>query len=146
MDNLRELYQQVIIEHSRNPRNFDNLNEDGQCANGFNPLCGDKLRLCISTENNTITNIRFKGEGCAISTSSASLLTEHLKGKTIDEAHKIFNAFQDMLINKAEATESLGKLSVLHGVAEFPSRIKCATLAWHAMIAALEGDKQVSTE
>ncbi len=146
MDNLRELYQQVVIDHSRNPRNFDNLNEDGQCANGFNPLCGDKLRLCVSLHNNTITAVRFKGEGCAISTASASLLTQHLVGKNITEATEIFTDFQNMIVHNKPATQRLGKLSVLQGVAEFPSRIKCATLAWHALMAALNNESEVSTE
>jgi nitrogen fixation NifU-like protein len=147
MDNLRELYQQVIIDHSRNPRNFDNLNEDAKCANGFNPLCGDKLRLCVLINNDhTITDIRFKGEGCAISTASASILTETLTGKTVAQAQEIFDAFQNMLVHEAEPTESLGKLSILQGVAEFPSRIKCATLAWHALIAALHDKTEASTE
>lgn len=146
MDNLRELYQQVIIDHSRNPRNFDDLNEAGHCANGFNPLCGDKLRLCVTLADNKIAAIRFKGEGCAISTASASLLTEHLTGKTPEAAQQIFTDFQNMLVNEAAPTPKLGKLSVLQGVAEFPSRIKCATLAWHAMLAALNGEQEASTE
>jgi nitrogen fixation NifU-like protein len=146
MDNLRDLYQQVIIDHSRNPRNFGSLSEDGQCANGFNPLCGDKLRLCVVLYHNKITEVRFQGEGCAISTSSASLLTEHMLGKTIAEAQQTFNDFQNMIVHGQPPAENLGKLSILAGVAEFPSRIKCATLAWHALVAALEGNNEVSTE
>lgn len=146
MDNLRELYQQVIIDHAKNPRNFGGIDHDAHCANGFNPLCGDKLRLCLTIDHNNISNVRFQGEGCAISTASASLLTEHLAGKSTLEAEEIFSAFQAMLVEDKLPANNLGKLSILKGVAEFPSRIKCAMLAWHALMAALKGDDEVSTE
>lgn len=146
MDNLRELYQQVIIDHSRRPRNFDGLDESCQCANGFNPLCGDKLRLCTKLDGDKIQEVRFKGEGCAISMASASMLTEHLAGKTKEQAQAIFDDFQHMIVDEAKPTEILGKLGVLQGVAEFPARVKCATLAWHALIATLNGETEVSTE
>lgn len=146
MDNLRELYQQVIIEHAKSPRNFGELKNTAHCANGFNPLCGDKLRLCLTIEEHKITEARFQGEGCAISMASASLLTESLKNKSTEEAEQLFSSFQDMLVNEQPPTDRLGKLTILHGVAEFPSRIKCAMLAWHALMAALKGDDEVSTE
>lgn len=146
MDNLRELYQQVIIDHSRNPRNFGQLDEQAQCANGFNPLCGDKLRLCINVKDDMISDIRFKGEGCAISTASASMLTEQVIDKTIAEAEQLIKDFQAMLVDEKPATKNLGKLEVLKGVAEFPARIKCATLAWHALDAAIHNQDEASTE
>lgn len=146
MDNLRALYQEVIIDHARNPRNFGTLDKATQCSTGFNPLCGDKLRLCLICENDCITQLRFQGEGCAISMASASLLTEHIQGQTPESARKIFDDFQAMLLNNAEPSDKLGKLSILQGVAEFPVRIKCATLVWHALIAALNNENDVSTE
>lgn len=147
MSDLRELYQEVIIDHSRHPRNFHQIENSSHHAEGFNRLCGDKLTLYIQLENNVIKDVSFIGSGCAISTASASLMTEHLKGKTATEAEIIFQQFHQLLTTETNNTEKLGKLTVLAGVREYPSRVKCATLAWHTLHAALANDTQpVSTE
>jgi len=150
MQDLRELYQEVIIDHSRHPRNFEELTTANRHADGFNRLCGDKLTLYLEMDQGVIKNISFKGSGCAISTASASLMTERLKGKTQQEAEKIFADFHELLTAKQlpqELMAPLGKLTVLAGVREFPARIKCATLAWHTFHAALTNEQQaVSTE
>ena len=147
MSDLRELYQEVIIDHSRHPRNFREIPEANHHADGFNRLCGDKLTLYLMLENNVIKDISFKGAGCAISTASASLMTEQLKGKTIEEAEKLFNTFHQLLTSQASENTNLGKLTVLSGVREYPSRVKCATLAWHTLQAALHDEqKPISTE
>jgi nitrogen fixation NifU-like protein len=147
MSDLRELYQEVIIDHSRHPRNFREMSDANHHADGFNRLCGDKLTLYIKLENNIISDISFKGSGCAISTASASLMTEQLKGKTAEEAEQIFNTFHQLLTTQTSANNNLGKLTVLSGVREYPSRVKCATLAWHTLHAALHDEhKPVSTE
>lgn len=147
-DHLRDLYQEVIIDHNRSPRNYHPLEKANHKAEGFNPLCGDKLTLYLTIEDNKITDASFEGEGCAISTASASLMTENIKNKTIEEADKIFKDFHLMLTKEdAPITERLGKLSVLSGVKEFPTRVKCATLAWHTLEAALHDSANiVSTE
>lgn len=150
MQDLRELYQEVIIDHSRHPRNFSKLAMANHHAEGFNPLCGDKLTLYLILENNQIKDISFQGSGCAISTASASLMTEFLKGKSQKEAENIFENFHELLTAKnlpTELMDRLGKLTVLTGVREFPARVKCATLAWHTFHAALANNTQpVSTE
>lgn len=151
MDELRELYQQVIVDHSRQPRNFGKLAQATHHGEGFNRLCGDRLTLYVSLENDVIKEISFEGTGCAISTASASLMTEKLIGKTQAEAEKIFQLFHELMTATeipAEATaEQLGKLAVFMGVREFPARVKCATLAWHTLQASLKNDQQaVSTE
>ncbi len=150
MIDLRELYQEVIVDHSRHPRNCCELATANHQAEGFNRLCGDKLTLYLELEQGVIKNISFKGIGCAISTASASLMTEYLKGKTQNEAEKIFADFHELLTAKqpsASLLETLGKLKVLAGVREFPARVKCATLAWHTFHAALADQQQpVSTE
>jgi nitrogen fixation NifU-like protein len=149
MSDLRELYQALIIDHGRHPRNFHENIEANCVLEGFNPLCGDRLTLYVAEKNGVIEDISFIGEGCAISTASASMMTEALKGKTAAEAQEIFKAFHEMVTEHSDKdfTETLGKLSVLAGVAEFPARVKCATLAWHTVIAALaHQDKPVSTE
>lgn len=142
MSNLRELYQEMIIDHGRHPRNFGVLADANLSKDGFNPLCGDKITLYVREDNHVIEKIQFEGSGCAISMASASLLSETLKGKTRAEAETIFAAFHQMvtegLTEAAEAT--LGKLAVLGGVSEFPARVKCATLAWHTFNAALAHD------
>lgn len=145
--NLRELYQEVIIDHSRHPRNFHKIENPSHHAEGFNRLCGDQLTLYLQLENDVIKEVSFIGSGCAISTASASLMTEHLKGKTTVEAEKIFQRFHQLLTTETNETENLGKLTILTGVREYPSRVKCATLAWHTLHAALTNDtKSVSTE
>lgn len=149
MQDLRELYQEVIVDHSRHPRNFGVLEHIDKHADGFNRLCGDKLTLYLELEKDKIKNISFQGSGCAISTASASLMTEYLKGKTITEAEKTFKQFHELLTAQQLPAESgqLGKLTVLAGVREFPARVKCATLAWHTFHAALANEQQpVSTE
>ncbi len=138
MSDLRELYQELIIDHGRHPRNFKCMDNATVSKEGFNPLCGDRLTLFLKIENNIITDACFQGSGCAISMASSSLMTESLKGKTITEAKKIFDAFHAMVINKDESNMTLlGKLAVLKGVCEYPARVKCATLAWHTMIEAI---------
>lgn len=146
MSDLRELYQELIIDHGRHPRNCRCMENADLSKEGFNPLCGDRLTLYLKLDQQKIMDVSFEGSGCAISVSSASLMTEALKGKTITEAKKIFSAFHLMVTSGAEGS-ALGKLSVLKGVCEYPSRVKCATLAWHTMMAALEQQSgSVSTE
>ncbi len=148
MSKLRELYQEVIVDHSRHPRNFSVLSDANRQAKGFNPLCGDKLDLYLRVEKGVILEASFQGEGCAISTASASLLTEFLPGKTLQEVQTMFERFHQMLTEDSEEEPvGMGKLLVLAGVKEFPARVKCATLAWHTLQAALtDQDKIVSTE
>lgn len=151
-DELRALYQEVIIDHGRHPRNFKKLTDASFCQEGYNPLCGDQLTLYLKIDNDVITDASFEGVGCAISVASSSLLTERLKNTTVAEAKQLFEAFH-MLVTGAEPTgdlqQCLGKLAVLGGVRDFPARIKCATLAWHALKAGLddtEHEQAVSTE
>ncbi len=146
MSELRELYQEVIIDHGRQPRNFGVLPTANLHKEGFNPLCGDKIFLHVQEKNNVVEKMQFEGSGCAISMASASLMTEVLHGKTMAEIKEIFTAFHE-LVTTGTASEKLGKLTVLGGVREFPVRVKCATLAWHTLMAALNHDSQpVSTE
>jgi len=143
MSDLRELYQEVIIDHNRSPRNYGCL-ENASCeAEGFNPLCGDKLTLYLRLDNGVIKDVSFEGSGCAISTASASLMTEYLKGKTEIEARELFNKFHSSITS--EIKHDLGKLEVLLGVKEFPNRVKCATLAWHTLCAALNNEDGVAS-
>jgi nitrogen fixation NifU-like protein len=149
MSDLRELYQEVIIDHNKNPRNFCKLENATHQAEGFNPLCGDQLKLYLIIEDNLIKSASFEGKGCAISTASASLMTEGVIGKTISEAEELFKNFHLLMTSPQEIKDipNIGKLTVLIGVREFPSRIKCATLCWHAFNAALHQDQtSVSTE
>ena len=147
MSDLRELYQEVIVDHSQTPRNRHTMANASQSAEGFNPLCGDKVTIFLKITNNVIEDVSFEGCGCAISIASASLMTEQLKGKTEAEAQALFNDFHDLITQENSDTAKLGKLSVLAGVHAFPSRIKCATLAWHTFKAALEKiNESVSTE
>ena len=148
MTDLRDLYQEVILDHGRRPRNFGPLAGANRHAEGFNPLCGDRLTLHLKVEDGVIREARFEGSGCAISTASASLMTEALKGRSEAEAVAMFGAFHDMLTGPEGAgTAPLGKLEVLAGVREFPTRVKCATLAWHTLDAALHrSDTPVRTE
>ncbi len=147
MTDLRDLYQEVILDHYRHPHNFGPLAEANRHAEGFNPLCGDRLTLHLKVVEGVITDVRFEGEGCVISTASASLMTDALKGKTEAEAEALFAGFHALLTGEIPASVPLGKLQVLGGVREFPTRIKCATLAWHTLHAALREENQpVSTE
>ncbi|HEY3383674.1 MAG TPA: SUF system NifU family Fe-S cluster assembly protein [Vicinamibacterales bacterium] len=149
MSDLRELYQEVILDHNKRPRNFGTLPEANHHAEGHNPLCGDRLRLYVDVEDGIIRDLRFDGAGCAISRASASLMTDAVKGKPIAEAEKLFEEFHQMVTSGVdeEVEAALGKLSVFCGVREFPSRVKCASLAWHTLHAALDENAQpVTTE
>ncbi|WGS84256.1 Fe-S cluster assembly sulfur transfer protein SufU [Methylomonas sp. UP202] len=148
-EDLRDLYQEVIFDHNRNPRNFRIMEEANRRVDGFNPLCGDKLTLFLKIDDHVIQDASFQGSGCAISTASVSLMTEIIKGLTEDEAEALFKQFHEMTTGKTEDVnlEAIGKLAVLAGVREYPARVKCATLAWHTLDAALKNEAQsVSTE
>ncbi len=149
MSDLRELYQEVILDHHKKPRNFRTL-AGARHVEGFNPLCGDKLTVYVKLDGDVVRDISFQGSGCAISTASASMMTESLKGKTRTEAEALFKSFHELVTGQPlENPErpKLGKLAVFSGVREFPLRVKCATLAWHTFHAALEGQEiTVSTE
>jgi nitrogen fixation protein NifU and related proteins len=149
MADLRELYQEVILEHNRAPRNFHPMAKANRKAEGDNPLCGDHFVVYLQLEGESIRDISFEGTGCAISKASASMMTQILKGKTVADAQKLFERFHQMVTGKAPVDGdpgALGKLAVFSGVSEFPVRVKCATLAWHTMQAALEGKAETSTE
>ncbi|HWN45315.1 MAG TPA: SUF system NifU family Fe-S cluster assembly protein [Thermoanaerobaculia bacterium] len=137
MSDLRDLYQEVILDHNRVPRNFGKLENANRESEGYNPLCGDRVKVFLHVEGDRIEGIAFQGSGCAISTASASLMTEALKGRTVEEARRLFHGFHDLLTTGGDG-DDLGKLAVFAGVREYPIRIKCATLAWHAVQAALE--------
>jgi nitrogen fixation NifU-like protein len=144
---LRELYQEMIVDHGREPRNFGVLAQANHCQAGHNPLCGDKLTVYILEQNGMIADLSFEGVGCAISVASASLMTEAVKGKTLSEIEKIFTNFHHLVTQGIHLEDSMDKLSVFSGVAEFPARVKCATLAWHTLKAALNNDpRPISTE
>jgi nitrogen fixation NifU-like protein len=148
VSDLRELYQEVIFDHYKHPRNFHRIEGADRMAEGYNPLCGDTVKVYLKVENGIVTDVGFEGCGCAISTASASLMTEAVKGRTVAEAEKLFDEFHAMITDpKQPAHHDLGKLEVLCGVKEFPTRVKCATLAWHTLHNALEGRAEpVSTE
>ena len=155
MDELRDLYQEVILDHGKHPRNFRHPAEANRTAKGYNPLCGDKVEVYLSvTDDGTISDAAFEGRGCAISIASASMMTEILRGKGVTEAEQLFGRFHDMCTGEESdvpssdgaAGEDMDRLQVLSGVREFPARVKCATLAWHAMNAALSGENAATTE
>jgi nitrogen fixation NifU-like protein len=150
MDEMRELYQETILDHHKHPRNFEEMENATHSSEGFNPLCGDQITVYLLVEGDTIERITFKGSGCAICTASASVMTEALKGKSVGEAEALFGRFHDLVMTdptETPDTGGLGKLAVFVGVREYPVRIKCATLAWHTLHAALEGKGEtVSTE
>ena len=151
MGELRELYQEVILDHSKRPKNFGELAGANRQAEGYNPLCGDREIVYVRLENDVLKEVGFRGSGCAISTASASMMTESLKGRTRTEAEALFDRFHDLITGKNSDAKpgapDLGKLAVFSGVREFPVRIKCATLPWHTLKAALAGeDRTVSTE
>lgn len=145
-DDLSELYQQVILDHSRKPRHFHVLEGANRSAQGHNPLCGDHFTVFLKLEGGVIQDISFQGSGCAISKASASMMTDALKGKTVAEAEKMFTQYQQMVTTGSPNDEELGKLFVFAGVRQFPMRVKCAILPWHAMMAGLKGQAVVSTE
>jgi nitrogen fixation NifU-like protein len=149
MSDLRELYQEVILDHQKRPRNFRKL-ESGRHVEGFNPLCGDKITVYVDMQGDVVKDVSFQGSGCAISTASASMMTESLKGKTRAQAEELFKSFHELVTNDESLRSppsGLGKLSVFSGVREFPVRVKCATLPWHTLRAALQGEQvTVSSE
>ena len=142
MSDMRDLYQEVILDHNKRPRNFRVITEPTHTANGLNPLCGDRVSVYLDIQEGVIKDIAFQGAGCAISSASASLMTEALKGKRVDDVAPLFDAFHTVVTSDGECPRGLGKLSVLAGVRDYPSRVKCATLAWHAVRAALEEHQQ----
>lgn len=151
MDEMRELYQETILDHHKHPRNFRKLEGANHSAEGYNPLCGDRITVYVLLEGDTIEDVAFEGSGCAICTASASVMTELVKGKTIDEVEALFGRFHDLVTgdpSEKPNTEGLGKMAVFFGVREFPVRVKCATLAWHTIRAAVKGEAEetVSTE
>jgi nitrogen fixation NifU-like protein len=147
MSDLRELYQQVILDHNKNPRNFKELPEATKKVDGYNPLCGDHYTVFVQLEGDVIKDVSFTGSGCAISKSSASVMTSTVKGKRTADAHHIFETFHKLVTgeNAGLSEADLGRLAAFSGVSEFPARVKCATLAWHTLNSALEGDKEVVT-
>ncbi len=149
MTDLQDLYQELILDHGRRPRNFRPLAEASRSAEGYNPLCGDKVKVYVKMDDDIVKDISFEGAGCAISTASASIMTETLKGKTRAEAERLFQTFHDLVTGRQPQLDApeLGKLAVFSGVSEFPIRVKCATLSWHTLRAALNGEGEViSTE
>lgn len=147
MSELTDLYQEVILDHNRRPRNYGVLPGASHTAKGYNPLCGDKLTIYAKVEGDRIAGLMFEGSGCAISKASASLLTDALKGKTLDEAGALFARVHDMLtapMDRSIDADAVGKLAVLSGVREFPMRVKCASLAWHTLKAALAGGGEIA--
>jgi len=148
MADLRELYQELILEHSKAPRNYREVERATSKAEGYNPLCGDRFTVSVQIEGDSIRDVAFQGSGCAISKASASMMTQSVKGKTREQAKKLFEQFHRSVTgNHNGGSADLGKLEVFAGVREFPTRVKCATLAWHALQAALDGNKEaISTE
>lgn len=142
---LRDLYQEIIVDHGKQPRNFGKLENANHCQAGHNPLCGDKLMLYVAEKNGVVEDARFEGTGCAISVASASLMTEVVKGKSIAEIKVLFDLFHHLVTEGKEPEQDIGKLAVFSGVAEFPVRVKCATLAWHTLKAALTDDTKPAT-
>jgi nitrogen fixation NifU-like protein len=149
MSDLRELYQQVILDHNKNPRNFREMPDATNRVDGYNPLCGDHYTIYLKLEDSTIREVSFTGSGCAISKASASVMSATLKGKSKEEAERLFETFHGLVTGDASSLSAaeLGRLAAFSGVSEFPARVKCATLAWHTLRSALEGrDEKVTTE
>src|SRR5437764_11246053 len=147
MSDLTDLYQEVILDHNRRPRNFHALADANHRAEGYNPLCGDRLTLYLKVEGDVISDAAFEGAGCAISKASASMITDVVKGRSVAEANAMFERFHRMVTTPAEQpVEDMGKLSCLAGVREFPVRVKCASLAWHTLKAAIANDQKATTE
>ena len=148
MSDLEDLYQDLIMEHNRKPHNFHRLEAADRTMEGFNPLCGDMITLDLKLEGDVITDVGFEGSGCAISRASASLMTDSIKGKSEEEAERIFEAFHRMITRKPSEDpdpDILGDLEILSGVSEFPVRVKCATLSWHTLRSALEGKRETAS-
>ena len=150
MYDLEDLYQEIVMDHNRRPRNFGEIKNPTNSADGFNPLCGDQIKLQLHLEDGLVADVAFSGVGCAISKSSASMMTEELKGKTLDHAENLFGAFRKMITRKPGDSYDavlLGDLEILQGVSRYPARIKCATLAWHTLHSAIHDENEVvSTE
>lgn len=149
MSELSDLYQEVILDHNKNPRNFREIADADKWADGNNPLCGDALRVYVDLEDDKVKDVAFKGSGCAISKASASMMTQVVKGKSKEEAETLFDEFHRMVLgtlDEEREENSLGKLKIFAGVREFPARVKCASLSWHTLNAALHGDDSVTTE
>jgi len=149
MSELSELYQQVILDHNKKPRNFHKLENANRSADGYNPLCGDQLHVYLHVEDDQVKEVSFEGSGCAISKASASMMTQAVKGKTKQEAETLFHEFHRMAtgdLDEENEPNHLGKLKIFAGVRDFPARVKCATLSWHTMHAALEGEESATTE
>jgi nitrogen fixation NifU-like protein len=140
-----DLYQEIILDHSKHPRNCHPMEDANRKAEGYNPLCGDKLKLYVKLEDGVVKDVSFVGSGCAISTASASLMTESLKGKTREEAVKLLDKFHELLTTESPVTKDLGKLVVFCGVRDYPARVKCATLAWHTLKSALNNTDETAT-
>lgn len=147
MSGLRDLYQEVILDHNKRPRNFRAIDEPSHRAEGYNPLCGDRVTVYLNVEDGVIRDLTFQGSGCAISTASASLMTDALKGRSLAEVQALVDEFHDLVTGEGPPPQGIGKLAALSGVRDYPTRVKCATLAWHAVRAALEHrDEPVKTE
>ena len=149
MSDLRELYQQVILDHNKNPRNFHEMADATRRVDGYNPLCGDHYTIYLKVDGDTIEDVSFTGSGCAISKASASVMSSTVKGKSKDEAESLFGTFHRLVTGDASGLSAadLGRLAAFSGVSEFPARVKCATLAWHTLKSALEGtEEKVTTE
>lgn len=149
MSELSDLYQEVILEHNKNPRNFREIEAADRTADGNNPLCGDALRVYVKLDGDTVSDVAFKGSGCAISKASASIMTQVVKGKSKEDAEALFGEFHRMVTGGLDVEtdeNNLGKLKIFAGVLEFPARVKCASLSWHTLHAALQGEDVVSTE
>jgi len=149
MSELSELYQQVILDHNKKPRNFRKLERANHTADGYNPLCGDQLTIYLDLENGLVKDVGFEGSGCAISKAAASMMTQAVKGKSKEQAEHLFNEFHSMVtgeLNEETEENDLGNLKIFAGVREFPVRVKCATLPWHTLHAALNNQEQISTE
>jgi nitrogen fixation NifU-like protein len=150
MDELKELYQEIILDHNKNPKNYGEPENYNHTSEGYNPLCGDRLNIYLQIEDDKIEDIRFVASGCAISKASASVMTTELKGKTIEQAKELFHKFQKLLTSEEKVApdfDEYGKLAVFAGVREFPTRVKCAILGWHTVLAAIENENEmVSTE
>ena len=149
MSELSELYQQVILDHNKKPRNFHKLETANRSAEGYNPLCGDQLTVYLQLEDEVVKDVSFEGSGCAISKAAASMMTQNIKGKTKQEAETLFSEFHRMVtgeLDEETQPNNLGRLTIFSGVRDFPARVKCASLSWHTMHAALNNQEIVSTE
>ncbi len=150
MSELQDLYQEIILDHNKKPRNFHKLDDANHEADGYNPLCGDKIKVYLHLDGDIIRDVSFEGKGCAISTASASMMTESIKGKTLEEVQSLFKSFHDLVTGHKDSETCevcVGKLKALAGVKEYPMRVKCATLCWHTLNAAIESKEDiVSTE